>query len=298
MEDDSVSLVGYADDTSLLISFDGVIDWTLIERKLKMISIWSQHNGLLLNSVKSNYIIFSNNYNGERLPIRLHFPECKDSSICDCGSIQNSQNVKYLGLHFDEKMNWRAHVTALLNKLRASATVIARLRRSVARRTITTVYSAICESHLRYCLLVYLSAFQLTITPVEKLQNRIVRTIMRTGMRTEAEAAYDSAGILPLKKLYIDCLLTECLVRKPESTQELITEISKPHSYSTRSVNNLRSPRHRLVRTDRFFLNRYIKIHGIIEQHRSEWWKPKVSQTKKAIKQYVKKTNELVNLIF
>ena len=41
--------LGYADDISLTFSFDGPIDWSLVEGAVERVFEWSRQNGLLLN---------------------------------------------------------------------------------------------------------------------------------------------------------------------------------------------------------------------------------------------------------
>lgn len=265
-ENTAMKCLGYADDTTLLFSFNDRINWSLIDHELRKIMRWSQANGLLLNASKSNYIVFGFVRSIPRHPIKLHrtecavYPEVVPYNNCSCGTIENVSSTKYLGVMIDEQISWKTHIANLVKKLRASAATIAKLSYTVDRRTTILVYKAIFETYLRYGILAYCAAFKNTISAIETIQNNLVRRIMNAEPRCSTENMYRELDILPITRIYAKCLLMECIVRNPVPAQSIIENLRPTHDYDTRS-DIIRPTRVRLVRYDRIYLNRYVKIY-------------------------------------
>ena len=261
LDDSAATYLGYADDISIMFSFRKEIDWEWMEKNLTMIREWSRQNGLLLNAAKSQYIRFGLKRAQDRRPIVAHEAKCGDRRQCSCEHIENVSSAKYLGVMLDERLSWKNHSTALMDRLRASSVVISKLSKMVAQRTSITVYKALFEAHLRYCLLVYGASFQNVITPIEKMQNMMIRRIANVGHRSSAPELYERTGILPSKKLYLKCILRECLVRNPDHAAKIVEELSPTHQYGTRNADNIRASSNRLVRMDKFYLQRFAEMY-------------------------------------
>ena len=69
--------------------------------------------------------------------------------------IYPSQSVKYLGVHLDEHLNWKTHVSTLANKLHRSNGALSKLRHFMPLNTLVNVYHAIFSPHLQYACQVW-----------------------------------------------------------------------------------------------------------------------------------------------
>ena len=68
-------------------------------------------------------------------------------------SIEETDNVKYLGVHLDNKLSWKIHNDMLTRKLSKVCRVIYKLRHYVPFSTLKLVYYAMFHSHLQYSLI-------------------------------------------------------------------------------------------------------------------------------------------------
>ena len=100
-------LLAFADDLAIILT--GLDLYTLRnlgQEYLRRINQWCEENGLKLNAIKTQIIIFSrkNNINLPR-PIKLHGI---DIEFCN--------TIKYLGVHLDSRLNWHKHVVTTAKK--------------------------------------------------------------------------------------------------------------------------------------------------------------------------------------
>lgn len=260
LKNDQVDYIGYADDTCLLFSFKDEIDKRFMETETRKVMRWSMMNGMLLNAEKSCFMVFNLRNSARRSSIKAHNYNCDSELDCDCGQISNVQEAKYLGVTIDEHLSWKPHLTNLIRKLRSAAVTIGKLNSCVDRKTVTIAYKAIFESQLRYGILAYYSCFQNNIRMIESIQDNVIRQITKAESHEKVEPLYDKAGILPLRGLYFHTLLMECIVRNPDTARTLVENLSPDHDYSMRKTV-IRSPHVRLVRSDRYYMNRYLKTY-------------------------------------
>ena len=61
--------------------------------------------------------------------------------------IERVSQVKYLGLHIDEKQNWNVHINKLKNKIRPVVFAVSRLRQYLNTRAVWNIYYAYIVSH-------------------------------------------------------------------------------------------------------------------------------------------------------
>ena len=71
---------------------------------------------------------------------------------------------------------------------------------------------------------------------------------------------YEQAGILPIRKLFMQYQLTEFLIRNPNRSREVIKTLRPNHDHQTRD-SRVKLPITRLVRRDRAYQNRFLKIY-------------------------------------
>ena len=187
------------------------------------------------------------------------------------------------------RLSWKPHVSQLLRKLRPAIACIAKLRRSASRRVVLMTYHALFESHLRYGLLAYGSAFRSVLGPVEKIQNSCVRLISRKSRRTSSNVLYDQLGVLPLRKLYLSVLLTHLQIRQPHVAIRLEDDNTPDHQYNTRGAQsgNIRLPAFRLERTRRLYSRQYLSVINALPPPVRAWRTNRVSIRKKNIREFV-----------
>ena len=99
----------FADDTHLL-NFSKTV-WSLCGRvnaNIRILVSWLNANRISLNSSKTEFIIFHSPW--KRLDC---LPRLKLSGKI----LTPSKSVKYLGVHLDEQLNWKTHISSIATKL-------------------------------------------------------------------------------------------------------------------------------------------------------------------------------------
>ena len=187
-------------------------------------------------------------------------------------------------------MTWRAHIDSLIGKLRPVIACISKLGRAATRRVALQAYYALFESHLRYGIMAYGSAFHSILTPIERLQNCWIRMLSKKSRCASAEQLYDELGILPFRKLYLSVLLKQLHTRQPHIILNLEKDNALSHAYTTRGhdAGHLRPPASRLERTKKFFTTQYVSVYNSLPNSLKTWSKFKISKRKKNIDMYIK----------
>jgi len=100
----------FADDTNVLL-YGKDVNQLKVQSKNIMTKLysWLCSNKLTLNVAKTNYCIFG----GVQRNQLDDFNEIKFGKQC----IKRVENVRYLGLHINEKLDWKYHVEKLSNRL-------------------------------------------------------------------------------------------------------------------------------------------------------------------------------------
>ena len=289
MNDQHVLSIGYADDTCFLVNFASEIDRGAIEKLLVRVQRWPIRNGLLLNARKCCYVIFGNQLDKPMTTVMVHSDDAHDET-CSWPEVSCVSETKYLGLILDDWMIWRAHVDHLIKKLRTAVACISKLGRAAAKKVTLQAYRTLLESHLRYGILSYGSAFRSVLAPIEKIQNSCIRIIPRRSRFTAAEPLFDELGILPFRELYLSVLLSQLHTRQPHIALNLEIDNAANHAYGTReqSAGYLRPPASRLERTKKLFTRQYLSLYNFLPDCLKSWKQIKILKRKKNIEIYIR----------
>ena len=118
-------------------------------------------------------------------------------------SLEKCTSYKYLGLHFDEKLNWKTHVNYVATKVSKMCRIVSKLRHSVNIDILKTVYYALGYSYLRYGNIVWGSAANVVLKPLVTLQNRIIRIMTFAPFgKVDLDPVYRDLKILGLPEMH------------------------------------------------------------------------------------------------
>ena len=135
--------------------------------ELDKIYKWLVANRLTLNVAKSKFMIIT----AKKAQNRKFKFKLKISGT----PLERCSSYKYLGLHFDENLNWKTHIDYVCKKISKICGIISKLRHSVDIEILKTVYYALGYTYLRYGNIVWGNAAKTVLKPLETLQNRIIR---------------------------------------------------------------------------------------------------------------------------
>lgn len=195
-----VRLVLFADDTNAIISADNIEELNnSVQTTIIAFHSWFVSNHLRLNTDKTNIMLFkATTRNNDTLLISLN------GAI-----IESVDQVKFLGIHLDSSLNWKAELTAIENSISSACYALRSLRDEVSKKHLLSVYYALIESRLRYSIKLWGNSYKYNINKAFVCQKRAIRTIMRIPPWQSCKEHFKTLGILPLPCLYILVLLSD-----------------------------------------------------------------------------------------
>ena len=151
----------FADDTNILYSCKSLKGLRKrVNADLAYLHDWLCANRLSLNAGKSEFIVFrpARHNTHERLTLKLH-----QSKLFE------SQNIRYLGLILDNKLDWKAHITELSKKLSRAVGLLYKTKNLCSISALRSLYYSLFNSHLSYGLAVWGNA---SLPHINKLSKR------------------------------------------------------------------------------------------------------------------------------
>jgi len=226
--------VQYADDTNLFYAGDSYGE--IIQnmgKDLEIVDTWLEEINLHLNLKKTSAICFS------KPGCKLEKPELwyKNSKILYATSL------KFLGLHIDEHLTWKAHINKVIQKIVPVSKAFTRIRNYLTDEMKRSLYFAVVHSHLGFLSHVWGHCNDGDLQRLMVIQNRTIKILFKLHPRTPSVDVYSSLKIVPINKLI-----------KIKSALHLVKNFSSPssdlrvlmgvdiHNYHTRSRHTLRVP--------------------------------------------------------
>jgi len=188
----------YADDTSLfstLESFDPDGNSSIevisneINLELKKVIDWVKANKLKVNLTKTKFMCFR--------------PKQKEI-IYPSITIQNTiiekvNNFNFLGIVFDQFLDWSCHIKHIVTKLSRITGVINRVKNVVPCRILKTLFDSLFMCHLHYGLLNW--GYTIGANKVLKLQKKAIRIVLNAHRLAHTDILFKNMGILKVTDL-------------------------------------------------------------------------------------------------
>ena len=115
--------------------------------------------------------------------------------------IEQSDHVKYLGVHLDSKLSWKIYIEKLTCKLSKVCGMIYKLRHYVSLSTLKLFYYAMLYSHLQYSLLNRGRACKSHCHEFTILQNNILRACLFRPLHHLTNSLYSDCSVLKLEDM-------------------------------------------------------------------------------------------------
>ena len=162
------------DDTVLFCSGSDVtkVEKTLHD-ELNLIGRWLHDNGLFLNVTKTEAMLFgtvARLKNVDRFQIQVHRHT----------TIRRVFEFSYLGIVFDEQVNWNTHMKYVLGKAGKRIGMLGRIRKNLNVHCANTIYVSFVRPVLDYCDFVYNCCGEMNNNSLEKLQRRAVWIVCKS----------------------------------------------------------------------------------------------------------------------
>ena len=181
----------FADDACLSISHSSLNSLeTKVNTELNKISNWFKKNKLCLNYKKTCFIIITRKKQEGDFKIYL-----------DNKTIVRSHKVKYLGIIFDDKLNWEDHIKIINSKISKGCYAIIRLRPYVNIKTLLQIYYALVYTHLQYCVTSWGAAAPSHTKKIITKQKKILRLMTYSSFNSHSDPLFKSLKILKIEDI-------------------------------------------------------------------------------------------------
>lgn len=226
----SLQTILFADDTVLYQS--NKCSKTL-ERDINVgtaaVDDWLRCNKLTLNYNKTKFMLFSNSKKTDFAEFNVKFTGIQIQQTCE---------IKYLGMILDDKLTWAGHTKHVRTKVARSVGLLSKMRHYVNANALKTIYYALVHSHLSYGLLNWGRAYETHLKPLNVLQNKAIKYMTYSNQRTHSKPLYKRLAILPIIELHKFEILK--FMHKyqhdklPSTFSNLLQPLSNIHKHDTR----------------------------------------------------------------
>jgi hypothetical protein len=232
----SLSVLCFADDTTVSYSSHDIPNlYNTMNRELEALNQWFRANKLCLNVNKTKYIIFrptTITLLPENIQIKIN-----DQPIERIGNNMNNKAFKFLGIHIDENITWKAHINNICTKISRSNYIINKVKNVLPKSCLLTLYQSIIQCHINYGL--HLWGSSSSIERITKLQKKSMRIINKKGYNYHTEPLFKESKVLTVRdqhKFNILNFMQQIKTMKvPESFRKL--EYFTPPLRPTRQIN-------------------------------------------------------------
>lgn len=194
----------YADDTALVFHGD---TRDAVQRYAKLglhkVSHWLGANQLTLNITKSTFVQFYfSKIKPVSIDIQFHKCDSTTSTNCPCVNMHRSSQVKYLGVILDERLSWYEHIELTTTRVRKLIWVFKKLRHLAKFELLRTVYYALVQSVLGYCVVAWGGACKKYLIRLERAQRSLLKVMTFRPFRFPTKELYEKLFIIQKKYYY------------------------------------------------------------------------------------------------
>ena len=114
----------------------------------------------------------------------------------------NEKNVKFVGIHIDDKLDWTEHIRETKSKLAKTNSQLACVRNFLPLNIKKMIYNTLFSSTLQYGLVIWGSATKTNIKSLQTMQNYAVRNVGSSLHGFNTDQIYRELDILKLEDLF------------------------------------------------------------------------------------------------
>ncbi|KAE8738427.1 hypothetical protein FOCC_FOCC016091 [Frankliniella occidentalis] len=160
----------------------------------------------------------------------------------DGEKIDRVDHTKFLGLIIDETLCWEHHISSIIKKISSIGGVLYRLRNILHKEALKSIYYGLIQSNLSYMSLIWGTATNSRLNPLQIVQNRIIKQIFGLHYRHHSLDLYSSLDIMPIRNLINQSSATFAyrIINKKRNSQTKFHFNHEFHSHNTRNNDKLR----------------------------------------------------------
>ena len=115
--------------------------------------------------------------------------------------ISETKSSKFLGVHIDNKLNWKMHIDYVSGKIARGIGILIKARKVLSNECMTNLYYAFIYPYLIYCNHIWGNTYKTTLSKLQILQNKAIRITTGSPPRTNNETLYRQNCMLNLNKI-------------------------------------------------------------------------------------------------
>ena len=224
----------FADDTTIFLSSQNKqFLYESVNKDLHSLNEWFQTNKLSLNVSKTNYVLFNNT--------RVDNADNFNLTIAN-ESIERKNEVKFLGLYLDSKLDWNAHIKFVRNKMN-SALYAMRISKNILKQShMMTLYYSLFYPYIDYGITLWGASYTQHINKLQTSQKKAIRLITGSKYNDHTDPLFRSTKMLTIKDIYeykmakFMYLFNANILPNPIS--EMLTMNTEIHNHFTRNRKN------------------------------------------------------------
>ena len=234
----------FADDANLSVDGDNPTELIASANiELDKFYFWCTANRLSLNILKTFYILFANKPPAVLPPLVMR-------SNFTYYPIKRVDNIKFLGVYYDEKMSFKYHINHIASKISRISALIYRAKNLMPPHILKMVYEAHVNSILNYCNPIWANTYPTYTESISKLLKRIVRNITHSDFLAHTKPLFQQLQILDFDKLRKLSLGKYVY----NNRNAILTPLIPNHGYPTRNRHIFRLPERNTALFERSFL--------------------------------------------
>ena len=176
--------------------------------------------------------------------IKLHSHNCSLPN-CNYPIINESPEVKYLGIIIDKPLKWDKHIKHLCSKLRKIMYNFIQMRNYLTINTLRIIYFALFQSVIQYRILGWGCVSNTNLTPLNLLQKKIIKICLRKPIDYPTDQLFKEFKVFNIRQIYLNVLL-----KFMHKNLNFFKQYS--HNYSTKGLDTVRLFEPKCIRTTAF----------------------------------------------
>ena len=182
----------FADDTEIHYS-DGDINKAsnCVNRDLDNISSWLSSNQMVVHPGKSEVM---------KIGTQRSLKNCNDLNIfIHDHRLKEVTSYKYLGVYVDSTLAWKEHLSYIQKRMYPKIRVLNKLSCFLTRSVLLKIYKQTMLPIFDYGCFVWMECSNSMIDSLERLQNQVMRTILKADRTSCTQSMRSELGLLTLK---------------------------------------------------------------------------------------------------
>ena len=210
---------------------------TLYQIELNKLDTYMKNNGLVLSGEKTVLMLFNKGKDPSYLP-KLKLGDMY---------LQYKDKVKFLGVFFTRKLNWKVHIEHLISKARKRLNflkIVTSQPWGQDTKTLIHLSISLIRSKLIYGQEVYFSAPKCLLNKLQSIDSKALKIALGIPLHASTRKTYQTAGILPLdeqRKFACAKYFIKYLSLPTSNEKENILTSSTSYPLQTRNVQYIKT---------------------------------------------------------